>query len=85
MTSPSTSAVTARPNIGYSLVFRIASGAMFVWPDQPIALSLIEIPNAHSPRPVEGVSCSCNELVRIFPFWKAIQPDGRTSDEDFAM
>ena len=32
-------------NIGYALVFRIASGAMF-GPDQPVALNLIEIPPA---------------------------------------
>jgi malate dehydrogenase len=32
----------AAGNIGYSLVFRIASGAMF-GPDQPVALNLIEI------------------------------------------
>ena len=35
----------AAGQIGYSLVFRIASGAMF-GPEQPVALSLIEIPNA---------------------------------------
>jgi len=33
----------AAGNIGYALVFRIASGAMF-GPDQPVALNLIEIP-----------------------------------------
>ena len=35
----------AAGNIGYALVFRIASGAMF-GPDQPVALNLIEIPPA---------------------------------------
>ena len=35
----------AAGNIGYSLLFRIASGAMF-GPDQPVALNLIEIPPA---------------------------------------
>ena len=35
----------AAGNIGYALVFRIASGAMF-GPDQPVALNLIEIPSA---------------------------------------
>src|SRR5436305_14788872 len=35
----------AAGQIGYSLVFRVASGAMF-GPDQPVALHLIEIPNA---------------------------------------
>ena len=35
----------AAGNIGYALVFRIASGAMF-GPEQPVALNLIEIPPA---------------------------------------
>ena len=43
MNSPIKVAVTgAAGQIGYSLVFRIASGAMF-GPDQPVALHLIEI------------------------------------------
>src|SRR5712692_3841423 len=46
MTSPIKIAVTgAAGQIGYSLIFRIASGEMF-GVDQPIALHLIEIPNA---------------------------------------
>ncbi len=46
MQSPIKIAVTgAAGQIGYSLVFRIASGAMF-GPSQPIAMSLIEIPSA---------------------------------------
>src|SRR5205809_3439758 len=44
MKSPIKIAVTgAAGQIGYSLVFRIASGALF-GPDQPVALHLIEIP-----------------------------------------
>ena len=35
----------AAGQIGYALLFRIASGALF-GPDQPIKLNLIEIPNA---------------------------------------
>ena len=35
----------AAGNIGYALLFRIASGALF-GPDQPVALNLIEIPPA---------------------------------------
>src|SRR3954470_15965108 len=43
MKSPITVAVTgAAGQIGYSLLFRIASGSMF-GPDQPVALRLIEI------------------------------------------
>src|SRR6266436_4078696 len=44
MTSPIKVAVTgAAGQIGYALVFRVASGAMF-GPDQPVALHMIEIP-----------------------------------------
>src|SRR6476661_8105253 len=46
MTSPIKVAITgAAGQIGYSLLFRVASGAMF-GPDQPVALHLIEIPPA---------------------------------------
>jgi malate dehydrogenase len=44
MNSPVKVAITgAAGQIGYALVFRVASGAMF-GPDQPVALHLIEIP-----------------------------------------
>ncbi|HVF71422.1 MAG TPA: malate dehydrogenase [Chthoniobacterales bacterium] len=46
MKSPIRVAITgAAGQIGYALVFRVASGAMF-GPDQPVALHLIEIPPA---------------------------------------
>ena len=46
MNSPIRVAITgAAGQIGYALVFRVASGAMF-GPDQPVALNLIEIPPA---------------------------------------
>jgi malate dehydrogenase len=46
MKSPIKVAVTgAAGQIGYSLLFRIASGAMF-GPDQPVELHLIEVPQA---------------------------------------
>jgi malate dehydrogenase len=46
MKSPVKVAVTgAAGQIGYSLLFRIASGSMF-GPDQPVELELIEIPEA---------------------------------------
>src|SRR6478672_2359988 len=46
MKSPIKVAITgAAGQIGYALVFRVASGAMF-GPDQPVALHLIEIPPA---------------------------------------
>jgi len=75
MTSPIKVAVTgAAGQIGYSLVFRIASGAMF-GPDQPIALSLIEIPNALAA--LEGVVMELHDCA--FPLLKAITP---TADLD---
>ncbi|MES9848580.1 MAG: malate dehydrogenase, partial [Candidatus Thiodiazotropha sp.] len=37
----------AAGHIGYALVFRIASGAMF-GPDQPVILRLLEIPQSMS-------------------------------------
>lgn len=75
MTSPIKVAVTgAAGQIGYSLVFRIASGAMF-GPDQPIALSLIEIPNALAA--LEGVVMELQDCA--FPLLKGITP---TADLD---
>src|SRR4026209_911100 len=70
MTSPIKIAVTgAAGQIGYSLLFRIASGAMF-GPEQPIALSLIEIPNALGA--LEGVVMELHDCA--FPLLKAITP-----------
>ena len=75
MTSPIKVAVTgAAGQIGYSLVFRIASGAMF-GPEQPIALSLIEIPNALGA--LEGVVMELHDCA--FRLLKSITP---TADLD---
>src|SRR3989440_844437 len=75
MTSPIKVAVTgAAGQIGYSLVFRIASGAMF-GPDQSIALLLIEIPNALGA--LEGVVMELHDCA--FPLLKSITP---TADLD---
>jgi malate dehydrogenase len=75
MTSPIKVAVTgAAGQIGYALVFRIASGAMF-GPEQPIALSLIEIPNALGT--LEGVVMELHDCA--FPLLKSITP---TADLD---
>src|SRR6476660_1551572 len=75
MTSPIKIAVTgAAGQIGYSLVFRIASGAMF-GPEQPIALSLIEIPNALGA--LEGVVMELHDCA--FPLLRSIVP---TADLD---
>ena len=49
MKKPITVAITgAAGQIGYALLFRIASGAMF-GPDQPVNLQLIEIEQGMSP------------------------------------
>ncbi len=75
MNSPIKVAVTgAAGQIGYSLVFRIASGAMF-GPEQPVSLSLIEIPNALPA--LEGVVMELNDCA--FPLLKGITP---TADLD---
>ena len=75
MQSPIKIAVTgAAGQIGYSLVFRIASGAMF-GPSQPIAMSLIEIPSALGA--LEGVVMELHDCA--FPLLKSLTP---TADLD---
>ncbi|MEP7015358.1 MAG: malate dehydrogenase [Verrucomicrobiota bacterium] len=75
MTSPIKVAVTgAAGQIGYSLLFRIASGEMF-GKDQPVALSLIEIPPALGA--LEGVVMELNDCA--FPLLQSIVP---TADLD---
>jgi malate dehydrogenase len=70
MNTPIKVAVTgAAGQIGYQLVFRIASGALF-GPEQPVALSLIEIPNALAA--LEGVVMELQDCA--FPLLKAITP-----------
>src|SRR6266852_2005230 len=75
MTSPIKIAVTGGAGqIGYSLIFRIASGEMFV-ADQPIALHLIEIPNALGA--LDGVVMELHDCA--FPLLQSIVP---TADLD---
>jgi malate dehydrogenase len=75
MKSPIKVAVTgAAGQIGYSLVFRIASGEMF-GPDQPLALHLIEIPNALDA--LNGVVMELNDCA--FPLLESVVP---TADLD---
>ena len=70
MNSPIKVAVTgAAGQIGYSLVFRIASGSLF-GPDQPVHLSLIEIPPALGA--LEGVVMELHDCA--FPLLKGITP-----------
>ena len=70
MKDPIRVAVTgAAGQIGYSLLFRIASGSMF-GPHQPVALNLVEIPPAQSA--LEGVIMELNDCA--FPLLKDIKP-----------
>jgi malate dehydrogenase len=78
MTSPIKIAVTgAAGQIGYSLLFRIASGEMF-GKDQPVALHLIEIPPALGA--LEGVVMELHDCA--FPLLKSIVATGDL-DEGF--
>src|SRR5438270_6588410 len=70
MTSPIKVAVTgAAGQIGYQLVFRVASGAVF-GPDQAVALSLIEIPPALDA--LKGVVMELDDCA--FPLLKRVVP-----------
>ena len=70
MTTPLHVAVTgAAGQIGYSLLFRIASGAMF-GPGQPVVLHLIEIPPALPA--LEGVAMELDDCA--FPLLQEVIP-----------
>src|SRR3954463_6393062 len=70
MKSPIRVAVTgAAGQIGYSLLFRIASGAMF-GPDQPVILQLIEAPIGKALKALEGVAMELDDCA--FPLLKGI-------------
>jgi malate dehydrogenase len=75
MNSPIKVAVTgAAGQIGYSLLFRIASGEMF-GTDQPLTLHLIEIPNALGA--LDGVVMELHDCA--FPLLESVVP---TADLD---
>ena len=75
MQSPITVSVTgAAGQIGYSLLFRIASGSMF-GPDQPVNLNLLEIEPAM--KALDGVCMELDDCA--FPLLNKINP---TSDLD---
>src|SRR5438270_12874807 len=68
MKTPIRVAVTgAAGQIGYSLLFRIASGAMF-GPDQPVILQLIEAPIEKAMKALEGVGMELDDCA--FPLLK---------------
>lgn len=63
MTQPIRVAVTgAAGQIGYSLLFRIASGQMF-GPDQPVILQMIEIPVEKAMQALEGVAMELDDCA----------------------
>jgi malate dehydrogenase len=68
--SPIRVAVTgAAGQITYSLLFRIASGAMF-GPDQPVILQLIEVPVEKAMKALEGVAMELDDCA--FPLLKGL-------------
>jgi malate dehydrogenase len=78
MKNPVRIAVTgAAGQIGYSLLFRIASGAMF-GADQPMELNLIEVPGALGA--LEGVAMELDDCA--FPLLKRVLPTA-SLDEGF--
>ncbi len=71
-TTPIRVAVTgAAGQIGYSLLFRIASGAMF-GPQQPVILHLIEIPDEKALKALHGVVMELEDCA--FPLLKGVVP-----------
>lgn len=69
-TSPIRVAVTgAAGQIAYSLLFRIASGAMF-GPERPVALQLLEVPLEKPMKALEGVAMELDDCA--FPLLKSI-------------
>ena len=76
MKSPVKIAVTgAAGQIGYSLLFRIASGSMF-GPEQPVELNLIEIPEAI--KALEGVVMELEDCA--FPLIAKLTPTADLSE-----
>jgi malate dehydrogenase len=70
--SPIRVAITgAAGQIGYSLLFRIASGAAF-GPDQPVILHLIEIPDEKAMAALHGVCMELDDCA--FPLLKGLVP-----------
>ncbi len=85
MNKPVRVAVTgAAGQIGYSLLFRIASGEM-LGPDQPVILQMLEIPPAMSA--LDGVAMELDDCA--FPLLagmvKSDDPDVAFGDADYAL
>jgi malate dehydrogenase len=69
----------AAGQIGYSLLFRLASGAAF-GPDQPVILHLIEIPDEKAMNALRGVCMELDDCA--FPLLKGVVPTSNL-DEGF--
>jgi len=69
----------AAGQIGYSLLFRIASGAAF-GPDQPVILHLIEVPDEKAMAALHGVCMELDDCA--FPLLKGLVPTSNL-DEGF--
>ncbi len=85
MKSPVKIAITgAAGHIGYALVFRVASGAMF-GPDQPVILRLLEIPQAQDS--LKGVAMELEDCA--FPLLRDVvmtdDPSIGFRDADYAI
>jgi malate dehydrogenase len=86
-TSPIRVAVTgAAGQIGYALLFRIASGAMF-GADRPVILQLIEAPVEKAMKALEGVAMELDDCA--FPLLKGIvmtdQPEIGFKDANWSL
>ncbi len=86
-TTPIRVAVTgAAGQIGYALLFRIASGAMF-GPDRPVILQLIEAPFEKAMKALEGVAMELDDCA--FPLLKGIvmtdQPEVGFKDANWSL
>jgi len=86
-TSPIRVAVTgAAGQIGYALLFRIASGAMF-GADRPVILQLIEAPVEKAMKALEGVAMELDDCA--FPLLKGIvmtdQPEVGFKDANWSL
>jgi malate dehydrogenase len=87
MKRPVRVAVTgAAGQIGYSLLFRIASGAM-LGADQPVVLQLLEIPDEKAQKALRGVMMELDDCA--FPLLEAMvaasEPEIAFKDVDYAI
>jgi malate dehydrogenase len=81
--SPLRVAVTgAAGQISYSLLFRIASGAMF-GPDQPVVLQLIEVPFEKAMKALEGVAMELDDCA--FPLLLTDDPRVGFKDANWSL